>query len=497
MNIEHRHKPEGLSSLELALLSGADPRLSVDPLTRLNPYGVRPSPHDGEISLSSSTANTISRRGYAAAAAAFERFGRDEQLCCANEEIRRTLQALLDVGDTDIVLAPSGTDSAMQALTVAHWSLGRPITSVVLGADESGSGIRHAAAGRHFGTATSAGAAVVRGAPIAGLAAEFVSVALRDRDGNERPMTVIDAEVQDAVAAALKADRGVALYVMDHSKLGARGPSGTCIDRLRAEFPDSVLLVVDACQARLSPARIRSYLDRGAVVLITGSKFIGGPPLSSAMLVPAPITARIRSDCRVPPALASYTARSDWPPRWGAVREQLPRRANLGQVLRWFAALEEIRAYYAVPGQFRRRALAEFGAAFYRIIAGYPELCPLPAPAWVGVEEDEEFSVRTIFPFVAIHDGRPLSLEQAKLLHKTLNINMTGLTDPKIGPVICHVGQPVALGDGSAALRVSAGARLVSDGWTDRRGGESGEQLAVVFEKARALIPVLNHLRTG
>ncbi len=492
---------ERLSALDLALLSGGDSRIAVDAATFLNGYGARPFPHDGEISLSSSTANTISRRGYAAAAAANERFGRAAWLGAANEDIRRVLSAQLALGDTDIVLAPSGTDGALLALAIAGWSLGRPLTSIVLGSDESGSGIRPAVSGRHFAAATSAGAAVVRDTPLAGLEAEFVTVALRDGDGHERPMGEIDADVHAAAAAAIAAGRGVALYLMDHSKLGARGPGGACIDALHMEFPGCVQLVVDACQGRLSATRIGFYLDRGALVLITGSKFFGGPPLSGAVLVPPWIAARLQAGVRVPPALAAYAARSDWPRHWTGIREQLPERANRGQALRWFAALAEMQAYHAVPGLFRRLALAEFGAAFDRAVARYPELRPVPAPSWVGVETDQEFSARTIFPFVVTHDGRPLSLAEAKLLHHALNVDVAELTGAPIGAAICHLGQPVALPDGSTALRVSADARLVSESWTDGHDGEAGKRLAarldgiaVAFDKIRALLPLLQRL---
>ncbi len=489
------------SALDLALLSGGDPRIAVDPLTLLDGYGVRTFPRDGQISLSSSTASAISRRGYAAAAAAFERFGRGEQPGAASEKIRRTLRAQLGLGDADIVLAPSGTDAVLQALFIARATLGRPLTSIVVGADESGSGVPRAAAGRHFSTATSAGIAVTQNTPLAGLDAEIVAVALRDRDGHERPMAEIDAETEAAVVAAAKAERGVALYLMDHSKLGTRGPSGACIDALHAQFPGCVQLVVDACQGRLSPGRIGFYLDRGALVLITGSKFVGGPPLSGAVLVPAWIAGQIETGGVVPPALAAYTARSDWPARWAAIRNQLPERVNFGQALRWFAALAEMRAYHAVPSLFRRLALAEFAAAFDRAIDRFPELRPLPAPAWFGVEADEEFSVRTIFPFVPTRDGRPLSLAQAKILHHALNIDVAGLTGAPIGAAICHIGQPVALADGSAALRISADARLASECWTGMLDSKAGERLAarldgiaVVFAKIRALLPVLDRV---
>lgn len=467
----------------------------------LNGYGARPSPHDGEISLSSSTANTISRRGYEAATDALARYGRSADLGGANQFIRRALRTQLDLGDADIVLAPSGTDAALQARAMAGWILGRPVTSIMVGADESGSGMSQAASGRHFSTTTAAGATVARDAALVGFDGEAVTVALRDRVGRERPMAQVDADVDAAAAAAVRAGRGVAVYMIDHSKLGARGPSGDCIDALLAQFPGCIQLVVDACQGRLSAQRIAFYLDRGALVLLTGSKFIGGPPLSGAVLVPAWIAARLQARCQVSASLAAYTARSDWPSHWTAVRDQLPERANLGQALRWFAALAELQAYQAVPSLFRRIALAEFGAAVARAIDRFPELRLLPAPGWVGIDDDHEFAARTIFPFVVMREDGPLSLAQAKHLHHALNIDVADQVGASVGAAICHLGQPVALGDGSAALRVSADARLVSESWTGTLDGESGERLArrldgiaVTFAKIRAVLPVLDRI---
>src|SRR4051794_21705723 len=64
------HAPD--QSLVSALISGGDARLAIDPADGLNLYGCQPSPRPDEISLSSSTASTVSGRGYAAAEAAFE-----------------------------------------------------------------------------------------------------------------------------------------------------------------------------------------------------------------------------------------------------------------------------------------------------------------------------------------------------------------------------------------------------------------------------------------
>jgi hypothetical protein len=46
--------------------------------------------------------------------------------------------------------------------------------------------------------------------------------------------------------------------------------------------------------------------------------------------------------------------------------------------LRWEAALEDIRAYYNVPDEFRLAALTTFGKGVRRIIAASPSLRLLP-----------------------------------------------------------------------------------------------------------------------
>ena len=38
---------------------------------------------------------------------------------------------------------------------------------------------------------------------------------------------------------------------------------------------------------RLGRTRLQKYLDRGYLVLVTGSKFFTGPPFSGALLVPS------------------------------------------------------------------------------------------------------------------------------------------------------------------------------------------------------------------
>src|SRR5262249_5127911 len=101
------------AALDAALISGSDPRLALDPSSRMNAYGTQPSPRPDEISLSSSTATTISPRGYAAACAVLARLqeagrrGRFAQVFAdVADELRGAIRRSFDVPEAEVVLSP-------------------------------------------------------------------------------------------------------------------------------------------------------------------------------------------------------------------------------------------------------------------------------------------------------------------------------------------------------------------------------------------------------
>jgi hypothetical protein len=272
---------------------------------------------------------------------------------------------------------------------------------------------------------------------------------------------VVFAAVERAVAGGDK----VLLQVMDSSKFGWRAPSDECIEAIMARWPDQVQVVVDACQMRLGRARLKGFLDRGHIVIVTGSKFFTGPPFSGALLVPGVLASRLDAASAIPSGLLEYSSRSDWPQNWPLLRSRFPVRMNFGPWLRWEAAIEEIGAYYRVPDSFRQAALATFGKAVEKLIAEAPSLELLPWQDRAIDAADEEMTQRTIFSFVVRRDKRVLSLEQCRTLYRALagNAGKPAAAQP------CLIGQPVALGrDPSppAALRISASARLVSEAWS-------------------------------
>ena len=180
--------------------------------------------------------------------------------------------------------------------------------------------------------------------------------------------------------------------------------------------------------------------------MITGSKFAGGPPFCGALLIPADKAARLQ-EMTLPPGLAAYAARRDWPERFEKAFDSADfAPANLGMGLRWTAALAEIEAYAKIPARLRDDIAALFAESARRCVAGNPDLDFLDAESWrLGGKP------ATIFPILT-HRGDPA---QARLIYDALRASNGGFDNPEFARV-CHVGQPVVIG-ARAALRLCFG----------------------------------------
>ena len=512
---------ELFAPLDRLLSSGGDPRLTINPASGLNEYGCQPFPCPDTLSFSSSTATSISQRAYDRAQNAREAVMRsavavgieaafDQRIEAMRDELRACLG--LSRANADVVFSPSGTDSQLQALFLTRALLGPTLTTVVVAADQTGSGTVNTARGCHFSAETASGNRVRKGEPIEGLAHSVDSVALRlfDETGQARSQTASDSLVFGAVERSVASGSSVLLQVMDSSKFGWRAPSDQCLDEIAARWPGQVQIVVDACQMRLGRARLRKYLDRGYMVLITGSKFFTGPPFSGALLVPSALAGDLEAATDIASGLLEYNSRSDWPRNWPNLRSYFPIRSNFGQWLRWEAALEEIGAYYRVPDEFRLMALTTFGEEVERIIASSPSLRLLPPQQRSGdTGADEELAQRTSFPFVIRHGSGVRSLDDCRALYRALARGAANpaSADPENAATPCLIGQPVALGcderHPAAALRISASARLVSEAWssdedTARRNLQRGiDHVGTAVAKLEKLLALRDGLESA
>lgn len=468
------------ATLDDLLACGGDSRLMLDPISRVNDYGCGPMPSPQTWSFASSTASSISERAYERAGLAREELmrlaiavGLEAALETRIEEMREELKAHLALAaDVDVVFSPSGTDSQLHALFLGRLLLGEGLATVIVGSDQTGSGTAYTSRGRHFSRFTASGAVVRKDMPVAGLASDCIALPLADATGL-RPRADIDLAVLDAVETAVARGAPVLLQIMDASKLGWRAPGDACLDEIARRWPDQVQVVVDACQMRLGRGRLRACLDRGYMVLVSGSKFFGGPAFSGALLVPSRLARSLDGREGHAAGIRDYANRSDWPKGW-RLRSHFESRANFGQWLRWEAALEEIDAYHHVPDAWRARALREFGTRIENLIALSPQLGLISSNARPADAGDEEFCEPTIFPFTIEGKYRTLSSHECRALYGALAQDLgdaigRSASDRDLAARHCLVGQPVRIernnAPPTAVLRLCAGARLVTETW--------------------------------
>jgi len=440
----------------MLLTTGGDERIWLHPVTRRNRYGVGAAPAAGEIWFSSSTATAISESGFLSAQYALGSLTASGSarvtLPAFFDDVRRRLLAIYGAPGSDVVLVPSGTEGELLTLSVAMTLMPGPITNIVVAPAETGSGVLMAAGGTSFQNSSSLGAEIARGDRLEGLADADIAVEtvpIRDEAGRPRTAEDIDAESEAKAVAALSAGRNVILHVLDTSKTGLAGLSRPAAAALRDRAPERVMVVVDACQLRCSSEQIREDQAAGFAVLVTGSKFAGGPPFCGALIMPRGIVGTLRGKRVSIAGLASFSALHDWSEELRpSFAPSLSQTANLGLGLRWVAALEAIERYEAIDPDLRDAIADRFNLEVTSRITRSPHLARL--------EDHDRFSFcPTIVPFVVqASAGAPAGLDETIRIHESLR------AAGEIAPI--HLGQAVALGRENA-LRVCASMQHIDE----------------------------------
>ena len=459
----------GLSAVEALLGIGGDARISISKPGGVNRYGCPTSPSPDVVAFGSSTASIVSEAGFAAAEvlrerllASADRFARARTYREELDRLRDELKGLCgldDMPDLGVLFAASGTDLHLIVGELA--AKGRPLVSIGVESTETGSGVALALAGRHFSSRTALGRNVDPGEPIGTDASSrrVVPIDCREPDGALRLQTSIGRRLEAATCSAILGGARVLLVVTDVSKTGLISPSIETVLAMRNRWPNDVEVLIDACQFRLSPESLRAYLDAGCMVAVTGSKFLTGPSFSAALFAPGPLMERLPARLAAG-RLATYCSRAEWPGPW-AVGAPLPETENFGLLMRWEAALCELRAFRAVAPEQSSAFLGAFSRAVQARLTADPAFEPLPIrppDRRPLVSEPGWDAIPTIFPFM-LRDPRPqrsiLSRDETDQVYRTL----------RDGPDHVHLGQPVACGarHGApiSALRLCASARLV------------------------------------
>ncbi len=505
-------------SAESLLAGGGDERLTLDPATGLNRYGCAPHPRSGAVAFSSCTASSVSVAGLAAAEAARrDLLGNALQAGCRtalDTGFRDTASRILDHygahGLASALIVPSGTDAALLATAIVvarlrrrpeavsspgQWPNAPAITSLLVDPAETGSGVPAAARGRHFAAITGAGKAVTRGEPVAGCPAgiRVETVTLRDSSGLARAPDRIDDAFEQALERCCAVDH-VILHRVDCSKTGLSVPSpGACL-RWSERFGERLTIVVDASQARLEAAEVRRSLDAGWWVILTGSKFFGGPGFCGALLLPVAQARALAATTPLMPGLDAYAA--------GLSSDPARAEWHAGLLLRWIVSLREMDAFRRCDAAQVEARLREHGRRIEDHVRADPRLSLVPA----GGNAPDGLGARSIFLFTvhAPHAARLMRLDELALVHFWLDRDLGDAVRPagapstgkgigatacwkRIAASLCRIGQPVWLGHGPdgpfGGLRLALGAAQLGE-------DDDGAALSLVFAK---LALVLDH----
>jgi hypothetical protein len=451
--------------LWLLLAMGGDQRIWPDPVTRRSKYGTRTEAAPDEIAFSSTTANTISEEGYAEAARALERLTSPDPRSRLSyeewfDEIRARILGFLGVPGAEAILTPSGTDAEILVAALAASLTHRPLTNILIGPEEIGSGAPLAASGRHFAERTALGARVTPASIISGLSdhpIEAMFVPIRHGNGAPSDTAAIGARVAEAVERTLAQGRAALVHVLDSSKTGLFGLTREAARALKAHDPERIFIVVDATQLRCSFSQIKRDLDDGFMVIATGSKFAGGPPFCGVVLAPAALAGRIRAGA-LAKGLAAYSAELDWPaPMRGGLDRTAMQPINIGLGLRWAAALDGFAAMAAIGEELYARIADRFAS---EVIARAHDL---RRAQFHGDDGALTIGPRTVVPLTVLaENGSFASLAEGRSVECALK--------GRARAPICHVGQAARLGP-RTALRVAASAYTMAGVAARMKGG--------------------------
>lgn len=484
--IENLAKPT-----EYLLMAGGDLRLNIDEVALLNKYGCRPFPRPEAFTFASSTATSVSNF-------AFDKTDKARSILIKNslkngfknsaiefsELLKTNLRNIFKLNEAcEIIFSPSGTDSSLQIAAITQIITDKEITHVLVASDETGSGVPAALKGCHFENNTALNYPITKGDKMEGFRdVDLIKIPFRDEKGQLKSTSQLDEEVFTAISETNKLGRHVVLHVMDHSKLGYQSPSEKMMNDLETLNDLSIQVIIDAAQLRLDPVDIQGYLENGYIVSITGSKYFTGPPYSGALIFPEHVSELIGSiKCELPKGLIQYFNHSDWPTSWFCSKD-LSDGFNYGSYMRWNAAIVEMDRYFKTPILYRNMGIEMFCNFIEDSIKDASFLEPVYGEETrANTYNNKEFgirNIRTIFPFFILKDNEALPIDKVKKLYTLLNSDLSNKFEGSSLEIIrlagqkCHIGQAVSVKYGdelqSAVLRISLGARVISESWVNR-----------------------------
>lgn len=364
---------------------------------------------------------------------------------------RRFLRVMgLEGMGLQVVFTPSGTDAETFVSHVLVESSDKLLRNILLAPNEIGGGSVLAAGAFRFDEFAPDGSIGKVGDVLIKRIKDKVmtyKIGIRNDSGELLPQSEVSEECAKVFAISLQQDEQILAHLVAGSKTSVHAPSRSFLEDEKKSIGENLHILVDAAQGRFSRSGIRTCLEKGWIVMTTGSKFFGGPPFSSVILFPAKYQFKDKwnDDLRV-----LFDPAAVFPSQGYPVDSE-----RLGPLVRWYAALNEIESYYLIPKKRRFEFLKWFEEDALKIFKDSNLIEVITSiPEGIDVSSRLLQSNLTVVTFKLRRniDSEWCSVEELRKIH-------VNLMDQSMSPELVHLGQPVTFTpDGSiGALRLAFG----------------------------------------
>lgn len=429
-------------SVSAIIAQGGDERIRILD-NGLNKYYIHPADYKGVFNRGSCTCNPLTEETYNLAEQTLHRFDK-EGFASVRSEQEKELKDLINFGQEDrfeIFYAPSGSDLCYYPLLFSKLiHPDRPVHNILTCPEELGSGSLTASRGEYFFGISQFGDSVAKGAPI----------------GEEYPVSVSTFPARDTDGKIIDHRRSLLQEInekkRDFTVIGnlVIGSKSGIYDNVNIipDSPSEMLWVIDMCQFRAARSLVHELIDLNAMVMITGSKFYQAPPFCGALLVPKEITERFqhyREEDIAP--FTKIFSKYDIPESLPALRNHFKEYENEGLVLRWAAAIHEIKAMSAFKTYTVLSGISKWNDFVVTALQAYPEHFELMP--------DQDLTNKTIISFrMKDRSGEFLDDDALREVYKLITLN----THEGFGEATrVIIGQPVKYTDRSF-IRLALGA---------------------------------------
>ena len=364
---------------------------------------------------------------------------------------RRFLQIMdLEGMGLQVVFTPSGTDAETFVSHILVESSDKVLRNILLAPNEIGGGSVLAAGAFRFDEIAPDGSIGDVGDVLIKRINDKVStynVHIRNVSGELLTQSEVSEECSKVFARSVQQDEQILAHLVAGSKTSVHAPSRTFLEDEKESIGENLHIFVDAAQGRFSRSGLRTCLEKGWIVMTTGSKFFGGPPFSSVILFPAKYQLKDKwnDDLRV-----LFDPAAVFPSQGYPVDSE-----RLGPLVRWYAALNEIENYYLIPKKRRFEFLKWFEEDAVKVF-GDNDLIGIITTAPEGIDASSRLlqSNLTVVTFKLRRniDSGWCNVEELRKIH-------VNLMDENISQVLVHLGQPVPLTSDNSlgALRLAFG----------------------------------------